>query len=73
MENPTSSKDKKKIEDTKGVVYQLDCNDFNEGYIGETKRSVKTQVKEHRSGARNGRLEVSAATEHVIKQNHAIN
>ena len=73
MENPTTSKDKKKTEDTKGVVYQLDCNDFNLGYIGETKRTVKKQIKEHCAGARNGRREVSAAAEHVIKPNHAIN
>ena len=34
-----------------GVVYKIDC-DCNKSYIGETKRNVKTRLKEHKDDIR---------------------
>ena len=39
-------------------------------YTGETKRTLKTRMKEHRAAARLGQLEKSAVAEHAWKDGH---
>ena len=38
-----------------------------------SKKNLETWIKGHCAGARNGQPEVSAAAEHVINKNHAVN
>ena len=40
-------KDKRKNLDKAGVVYQVDCNDCQAKYIGETGRQTRDRMKEH--------------------------
>ena len=50
-----------------GVVYEIECETCDKMYIGETGRSIKKRVKEHRSQAKNGHTELSAVAEHVLE------
>ncbi|CAG9569803.1 unnamed protein product [Danaus chrysippus] len=53
-------------------VYKLDC-DCGLSYIGQTKRSISTRVKEHVSDVRNRRASKSAVCEHALdKPGHYI-
>ena len=41
-------------------------------YIGETKRTLETRMKEHRAAAHLGQLEKSAVAEHARQNGHTI-
>ena len=79
---------KDKTEPKEGV-YIIECGNCERVYIGETKRTLATRIKEHRDetekisrnvhftrGQRESTSDVrskSAVTDHVIKENHVIN
>ena len=52
-------------------VYKIDC-DCGLSYIGQTKRSIKTRIKEHIADMKNNRTTKSAVCEHALKPNHFI-
>ena len=64
-------KDPIPIEKKSGVVYEVPCS-CGKVYIGETKRFLKTRMKEHRAAARLGQLEKSAVAEHAWQDGHTI-
>ena len=80
-----SPKDKN---DPREGVYMIDCKSCDQKYIGETKRLLKTRVKEHREEVERldtGRiftrgasqevkdtLHKSAITDHVMQLNHVM-
>ena len=41
-------------------------------YIGQTGRSLKQRVSEHRRALKNGNIQTSAVAEHVFKPGHAV-
>ena len=49
------------------AVYQIPCS-CGQVYIGTTKRSIHTGIKEHERYCRLKQLEKSAVTEHALKQ-----
>ena len=49
-----------------GMVYDIQCPDCNQHYIGETVRSLGTQVKEHLSC----RQPLSAISKHKLNSGH---
>ena len=56
-----------------GVIYEIKCGDCGENYIGETMRSLKTCLGEHRCHAKPGaRYELSAVAEHAQVNKHQI-
>ena len=55
-----------------GVVYEILCKDFPEVYVGETKRTLKVRLSEHRQAVKRGDPNNSIAV-HVQKANHCIN
>ena len=42
-----TGKDKIKKEELANVVYQINCKDCDHSYVGQTKRKLKTRLKEH--------------------------
>ena len=74
--------------DPKEGVYKIDCSNCPKVYVGETKRTVKKRVEEHRKEVedleekrvftRNSKKESgakrhkSAITDHVAQENHCI-
>ena len=63
----SNTKNKIPVENKLGV-YQIDCNDCDKTYIGQTKRNLKTRIKEHFRNIKYKHVEKSAvATHHLIK------
>ena len=58
--------------DTKGVIYQIPCLDCDRSYIGETGRTLKTRLTEHRRNCRNGDVQRSGVAQHSIEDDHRI-
>ena len=54
------------------MVYRLTCNDCDQTYIGKTGRTAITRAKEHVPYVRNGRFDMSAATDHAIIHQHSL-
>lgn len=52
-------------------VYKIDCS-CGKSYIGETRWSLKTRLKEHRADIKNGRSRTSALVEHSSKTKHHV-
>ena len=52
-----------------GVVYKIPCSCGQE-YIGETKRTLETRLKEHQAATRRGETEKSAIAEHAWAKQH---
>ena len=55
-----------------GVVYEVPCKDCLELHVGETKRTLKVRLSEHRQSERLGDPK-SGIPVHVQKANHCIN
>jgi hypothetical protein len=53
-------------EDTQGVVYQVPMEPCGKVYIGETGRTLKTRISEHRNALKNLSLERSGVAEHCL-------
>ena len=65
-------KDPGPIEERKGVVYSIPCVECSSVYIGQTGRSLKQRISEHRRALKNGDVQTSALAEHVFKTGHAV-
>ena len=55
-----------------GVVYEIPCSDCREVYVGETKRTLKVRMSEHRQAIHRGDQKNGIAV-HVQKTDHHIN
>ena len=51
------------------VVYSIPCS-CGLKYIGKTKRSLETHLKEHQAATRRGETEISAIAEHAWEKQH---
>ena len=65
-------KDPVPIKERKGVVYSIPCVECSSVYIGQTGRSLKQRISEHRRALKNGDVQTSALAEHVFKTGHAV-
>ena len=54
------------------VVYSIPCTRCPKLYIGESKRSLKTRITEHKRALRQGDSNSSAPAEHAMVHNHPI-
>jgi len=52
------------------VVYQIECRDCDQVYIGQTKRHLETRVKEHKNNIKNPSGNFSVVTNHRISLQH---
>ena len=60
------------MEERKGVVYSISCTVCPKVYIGQTGRSLKHRLKEHRRALRNGDVAASTLAEHALVAGHGI-
>ena len=66
----TNGKDRLNISDQNGVVYQICCKDCEYSYIGQTKRLLKTRIKEHKSDINKSSGLPSVISVHRLEQEH---
>ena len=64
-----NSKDKEPPENNSGI-YKVSCQNCDGCYIGQTKRNIKTRLKEHLYAANRNLKEKSAIAEHIINTGH---
>ena len=55
-----------------GVVYEISCRDCDKVYVGQTKNSLDTRMKQHRAACRSMQIEKSALAQHAIEEGHSI-
>ena len=65
-------KDHIPVDERRGVVYRIPCTDCPRVYIGQTGRSLKLRLSEHRRALRNGDVTTSAVAEHVLCESHRV-
>ena len=65
-------KDSIPIENRTGAIYEIHCSDCPAKYIGETLRSMKVRLNEHKKHIEKGRFDQSAVAEHALFNMHAI-
>ena len=58
--------------DNCSVVYEIACADCNKVYVGRTKNSLRTRVKQHEAALRLLQCEKSAVAEHAYANQHRI-
>ena len=64
------AKDTKPKGETPGVIYTLGGTDCAQIYIGETMRTAKQRMREHKYHTRSGHLDTSAIAEHTHEKSH---
>ena len=66
-----SVKQPRPMEERNGVVYEVPCADCDRIYIGETSRSLKDRVKEHRYAVKTGNMNNGIAA-HAWNSEHQV-
>jgi hypothetical protein len=56
----------------KSGIYEINCKDCSQKYIGQTKRPILTRFKEHLAHLKYGRLEKSSVAQHIFDNDHRI-
>ena len=51
------------------AIYSISCNDFNQEYIGQTKRQFGTCLKEHQKAVSLSKKDNSALSQHTCQTN----
>ena len=59
------------MEKKKDIIYEVPCQDCNMKYIGETKRTMKKRLTEHRYAVKKGDEQNRIAV-HIHKDQHSI-
>ncbi|KYN11355.1 hypothetical protein ALC57_16496 [Trachymyrmex cornetzi] len=67
-----TGKDKLDIMEQCNVVYKINCLNCESSYVGQTKRKIKTRLKEHKSSTSNSNT-VHNVAQHQIKFYHKFN
>ena len=63
-------KDNLPDQEKSGVIYKIDCKDCQKHYIGETKRRLKTRLKEHEAAFSKRKDLNSNVVLHGLEENH---
>ena len=70
-DNLCNYKDKLSPDELSGI-YRIPCTDCPAVYIGQTRRKIKTRLREHKSAVDNGRTNDSSVAAHATNLNHTI-
>jgi len=54
------------------VIYKIFCKNCDATYVGQTKRQLKTRLKEHRNNIKLEHSKLSVISEHIIKYDHTL-
>ncbi|KYN12115.1 hypothetical protein ALC57_15729, partial [Trachymyrmex cornetzi] len=54
-------------------VYKINCLNCESSYVGQTKRKIKTRLKEHKSSTSNSNTVHNVVAQHQIKYEHKFN
>ena len=65
-------KDPVLMEERKGVVYSVPCNECPKVYIGQTGQSLKHWLVEHRHALKDGDVVTSALAEYALDTGHPV-
>lgn len=66
-------KDKNHQTSNNNVIYKIYCKDCDASYVGQTKRQLKTRLKEHMNNFKLDQSKHSVITEHMLNFNHSFN
>jgi len=64
-------KDTNNLHSNNNVVYKISCKDCDASYVGQTKRQLKTRIKEHCNNYKLLSSNPSVITEHMLNYSHA--
>jgi len=64
-------KDSNNLFNNNNVVYEISCSDCNASYVGQTKRQLKTRIKEHCNNYKLLSSNPSVITEHMLNYSHS--
>ncbi|XP_071652241.1 uncharacterized protein [Temnothorax longispinosus] len=64
-------KDKSAQSSKNNVIYKICCKNCDASYVGQTKRQLRTRIKEHQANIRLDASKHSVVSEHITKFNHA--
>jgi len=59
-------KDKEQLSSNNNVVYKVSCKNCDASYVGQTKKQLKTRLKEHRNNIKLDQSKHSVISEHTI-------
>jgi len=66
-------KDRTEHTQKNNIVYKINCNNCEATYVGQTKRQLKTRIKEHYNNIRSDESKHSVITQHILNFNHMFN
>ena len=66
-------KDRVATEDKNNIVYETDCSNCEAAYFGESKRSLKSRLDEHKRPVRNCDCDKHEIAKHYWEANHNFN
>lgn len=64
-------KDKNVYNGNNNVVYKIKCKDCEVSYVGQTKRKLRTRLKEHINNIKFDSSKHSVVSEHIVNEQHA--
>jgi len=67
-----AQKDKNTPFDNNNVIYKIFCKDCDASYVGQTKRKLKTRIKEHQKNINLDPIKHSVISDHILEFDHAI-
>jgi len=67
-----TGKDKVKKDELSNVVYKINCKDCNYSYVGQTKRKLKTRLKEYINDVKKPINSLSVISNHRIDTDHGL-
>ena len=54
------------------MVYKINCLDCDSSYVGQTKRKLKTRIKEHKIDIRRSTSEIPVISCHQLNERHEL-
>jgi len=63
-------KDQTEHQHKNNVIYKINCENCNASYVGQTKRQLKTRIREHYNNIKLDDSKYSVVTQHMVKHNH---